>query len=380
MNLELPEDGDYDTIGGLVFSELGRVPQAGEAVVWQDKVRISVLEATRRRIDRVRIERLERTASARAREQRIGDRRWSASATHGSPLLAAARRLDCAYGLSAASALDRLLAGALLFARAFCPGSDCAPRSARAAPASSSRLPPHACAANCSSAGFAVAVAGVGLRGARTCRRPLPGDRQAAAARRRGGRSTRKKAVFVPGNGYQVAGVDGYFDEKGRPINCPRRQGRRQDGRRRRPAGRRRLHKGVNGIKEQVGLGPDQTEAQLQFELGEASSAPSSTTRRPSTSSAAAEGWPDSPLEQDALFQLGESYFFAERYPKANNAYEELLRKYPNSPHLDKVDHAAVLPSPAIGSSTPTTTPIGSITPNLIATRACRCSTRSAGR
>jgi CBS domain containing-hemolysin-like protein len=58
MNLELPEDGDYDTIGGLVFSELGRIPQAGEEVVWQDKVRISVLEATKRRVDRVRIERL----------------------------------------------------------------------------------------------------------------------------------------------------------------------------------------------------------------------------------------------------------------------------------------------------------------------------------
>lgn len=59
MNLELPEDGDYDTIGGLVFSELGRIPQAGESLVWHDKVRISVLEATKRRIDRVRIERLE---------------------------------------------------------------------------------------------------------------------------------------------------------------------------------------------------------------------------------------------------------------------------------------------------------------------------------
>src|SRR6185295_1400583 len=31
MDLELPEDGDYDTIGGLVFSELGRIPQAGES-------------------------------------------------------------------------------------------------------------------------------------------------------------------------------------------------------------------------------------------------------------------------------------------------------------------------------------------------------------
>ncbi len=65
MGLALPEDGDYDTIGGLVFSELGRVPQAGEAIVWQDKVRISVLEATRRRIDRVRVERLEKKTGQR---------------------------------------------------------------------------------------------------------------------------------------------------------------------------------------------------------------------------------------------------------------------------------------------------------------------------
>jgi CBS domain containing-hemolysin-like protein len=57
MDVELPEDGDYDTIGGFVFSELGRVPQSGETMVWQEKVRITVLEATKRRIDRVRISR-----------------------------------------------------------------------------------------------------------------------------------------------------------------------------------------------------------------------------------------------------------------------------------------------------------------------------------
>lgn len=58
LNLELPEDGDFDTIGGLVFSEMGRIPQAGEEIIWQEKVRIVVLEVTRRRIDRVLVERL----------------------------------------------------------------------------------------------------------------------------------------------------------------------------------------------------------------------------------------------------------------------------------------------------------------------------------
>ncbi len=58
MGLELPENGDFDTIGGFVFSELGRIPLPDELLVWQDRVRITVLDASRRRIDRVRIERL----------------------------------------------------------------------------------------------------------------------------------------------------------------------------------------------------------------------------------------------------------------------------------------------------------------------------------
>ncbi len=55
LGLGLPEDADYDTIGGFVFNELGHIPTAGEDLTWQN-VRITVLDATRRRIERVRIE------------------------------------------------------------------------------------------------------------------------------------------------------------------------------------------------------------------------------------------------------------------------------------------------------------------------------------
>jgi CBS domain containing-hemolysin-like protein len=58
LHLSLPEDADFDTIGGFVFSELGHVPIPGETLNWQN-VRITVLEATRRRIERVRIEALD---------------------------------------------------------------------------------------------------------------------------------------------------------------------------------------------------------------------------------------------------------------------------------------------------------------------------------
>jgi CBS domain containing-hemolysin-like protein len=55
LGLSLPEDGEFDTIGGFVFQELGRVPAVGEQLIWQN-IRLTVLEATRRRIDRLRIE------------------------------------------------------------------------------------------------------------------------------------------------------------------------------------------------------------------------------------------------------------------------------------------------------------------------------------
>jgi CBS domain containing-hemolysin-like protein len=55
LGLALPENENYDTIGGFVFHELGRIPNVGEELTWHD-VRIKVLDATRRRIDRVKIQ------------------------------------------------------------------------------------------------------------------------------------------------------------------------------------------------------------------------------------------------------------------------------------------------------------------------------------
>ncbi|MGL6227553.1 MAG: hemolysin family protein [Thermoguttaceae bacterium] len=61
LQLELPDEEDYDTIAGYIFSTLGHVPQPGEFLVFEKenkKIRITVLEATTRRIERVRVERL----------------------------------------------------------------------------------------------------------------------------------------------------------------------------------------------------------------------------------------------------------------------------------------------------------------------------------
>lgn len=55
LGLHLPEEADYESIGGLVFHELGRIPHAGEELIIHG-AKIKVLEATRRRINRVLIE------------------------------------------------------------------------------------------------------------------------------------------------------------------------------------------------------------------------------------------------------------------------------------------------------------------------------------
>lgn len=57
MGLQLPEEADFETIGGFTFHQFGRIPQAGERVESHGVV-VEVLSASGRRIDVVRIERL----------------------------------------------------------------------------------------------------------------------------------------------------------------------------------------------------------------------------------------------------------------------------------------------------------------------------------
>jgi CBS domain containing-hemolysin-like protein len=55
LGLHLPEDEHFNTIGGFVFHQLGRIPHVGETLT-HDGVKIKVLDATRRRINRVALE------------------------------------------------------------------------------------------------------------------------------------------------------------------------------------------------------------------------------------------------------------------------------------------------------------------------------------
>ncbi len=57
LELELPEEEDYETLGGFVLAELGHFPTQGESFE-RDDVHFSVLEANDRRVLRVRVRKL----------------------------------------------------------------------------------------------------------------------------------------------------------------------------------------------------------------------------------------------------------------------------------------------------------------------------------
>jgi putative hemolysin len=53
----LPEDGEFDTIGGFVFAQMGSMPSPGESFVWH-KLTFTVLNADARVVKRLRIDRM----------------------------------------------------------------------------------------------------------------------------------------------------------------------------------------------------------------------------------------------------------------------------------------------------------------------------------
>jgi hypothetical protein len=59
LRIDLPEEEDYDTIGGFVFATLGHIPEIDESFD-HENVRVTVLEAEKTKVTRVRIEVLNR--------------------------------------------------------------------------------------------------------------------------------------------------------------------------------------------------------------------------------------------------------------------------------------------------------------------------------
>jgi outer membrane protein assembly factor BamD (BamD/ComL family) len=150
----------------------------------------------------------------------------------------------------------------------------------------------------------------------------------------------RKVATLELGEGYKVAGVPGYFDGEGRRIDAPVSEIA--------TAYEDPLEKQESGLipgfdpknvyaqaKTAVGLGPNEQIAQVAFDDAEKLFAERRFKQAAKKYKEAADRWPNSTLEQEAMFKLADSYFFDDRYIQARDAYDALVSKYPNTRHLD---------------------------------------------
>jgi TolA-binding protein len=151
----------------------------------------------------------------------------------------------------------------------------------------------------------------------------------------------KKEAVFDPENGYHVEGVEGYFDGDGRPMQGPVAVERVIE------AGEEKEEIGLipgldprvqyDKVKSAVGLGPNEQLARAAYVEGEQLFRDKKYAAAAKRFEQAVERGPRASIEQDAMFMLAESYFFGDRYIKARDSYDALVKEHPNTRYLDAI-------------------------------------------
>lgn len=91
------------------------------------------------------------------------------------------------------------------------------------------------------------------------------------------------------------------------------------------------------GFMTLIGQGPNEQIARIAYSEGDVLFREKQYAEAAKLYRKAARRWPESTLEEDALFMAGESYFFADQYYKASDEFAALLKAHENSRHLDRV-------------------------------------------
>jgi len=89
--------------------------------------------------------------------------------------------------------------------------------------------------------------------------------------------------------------------------------------------------------KKLVGRGPNEPVARKALAEGDALFREGRYREALPKYKVAVDRWPDSGVEEDALWQLAECLFFTDQYPKAEDTYDQLVKKYSNTRHLDRI-------------------------------------------
>ena len=89
--------------------------------------------------------------------------------------------------------------------------------------------------------------------------------------------------------------------------------------------------------KKMVGRGPNEPVSRKALAEGDSLFRDRKYSAAAKKYKTAVDRWPDSVIEEDALWQLAECWFFMDHYPKAEDCYDELVKKYANSRYLDRI-------------------------------------------
>ncbi len=86
-----------------------------------------------------------------------------------------------------------------------------------------------------------------------------------------------------------------------------------------------------------IGREPDEALARHNYNLGDLYFREGDYEKATECFKIASYRWPDTSLQEDAMFMLAESYYQQNFYPKASTTYTKLVKKFENSRHLDLI-------------------------------------------
>ena len=152
--------------------------------------------------------------------------------------------------------------------------------------------------------------------------------------------ANKTKARYMAGRGWYVEGTSGYFDEEGRPMATKRAPDPRaiEDDAKDSPISQAlSLDNNVKRFKKLIGKGPNEGIAKAAYKEGETLFRQRKYAEAAKKFRVAYDRWPDSPMEEEAIYLAGESHIFADKNPKADDDFALLIKKYPGTTHLDNV-------------------------------------------
>jgi outer membrane protein assembly factor BamD (BamD/ComL family) len=148
--------------------------------------------------------------------------------------------------------------------------------------------------------------------------------------------ANRHRAKYVRGKGYYIEGVSGFFDHEGHRITDNLGELAQADEKKG-FIGRLMPKDVVTNAKKAIGQGPNESIARAELNKGDELFRQKKYDEAYAAYRKAYKRWPDSPLEEEAIFKAGESAFFADRYVQAEDEYALLVKKFQSTQYLSQL-------------------------------------------